>query len=701
MKEKILNFISDNPYCKIGDLCSQYDGKKKDLMELLKTLEIEGDIIKEDDSFILPSSLGLLKATIVSVKKHCAFALIENEEDDIRIEEEYMGNAFLGDIVYLRYMNGLFKVIQVIKRRYNDIVGEVIKDEQNLVLDVNALACENIKFVIKEGSASVSDIVQAQILSFDKTICFVKITNILGQKNAPFMDIKRVILENDAPIEFPDEVNQEVLEIPQSVSENDLINRSDFRNEFIVTIDGDDSRDFDDAISLTKENGIYTLGVHIADVSYYVKEGSALDKEAFNRGTSIYITSKVVPMLPFSLSNGICSLNEGVDRLTLSCIIQLDEYGNILNSSIDESVIRSSHRLTYNYVNEVLETKKGVDSESLTKLEKQILLFDELAHIIRKTKIERGCLELDVPEIKITVDEKGFPIDVSKKVSRDAEKLIEDFMVLANEVVAKTVNKINMPFVYRIHENPVAKKLSNFISFSSRVGIKADFSPLSCTPLDLQKHINKMEPGEKKNVICATLLRCLAKARYATTNKGHFGLASKCYTHFTSPIRRYPDLVVHRLLKRYIINKDFSDLSNLSNLLDYISENTSAKERRAITIERECNDIKGAEYMEQFIGQTFTGYIDGITNNGLYFELENGLSGSLRFEDMDDYYIVNEAAFYAVGRRTNKKFFLGDKITATLIKCDKYAGTSTFALINDKKPRHQHLSKKKYKKRKK
>ena len=701
MKEKILNFISDNPYCKIGDLCSQYDGKKKDLMELLKTLEIEGDIIKEDDSFILPSSLGLLKATIVSVKKHCAFALIDNEEDDIRIEEEYMGNAFLGDIVYLRYMNGLFKVIQVIKRRYNDIVGEVINDEQNLVLDVNALACENIKFVIKEGSASVSDIVQAQILSFDKTICFVKITNILGQKNAPFMDIKRVILENDAPIEFPDEVNQEVLEIPQSVSENDLLDRSDFRNEFIVTIDGDDSRDFDDAISLTKENGIYTLGVHIADVSYYVKEDSALDKEAFNRGTSIYITSKVVPMLPFSLSNGICSLNEGVDRLTLSCIIQLDEYGNILNSSIEESVIRSSHRLTYNYVNEVLETKKGVDLESLTKLEKQILLFDELAHIIRKTKIERGCLELDVPEIKITVDEKGFPIDVSKKVSRDAEKLIEDFMVLANEVVAKTVNKINMPFVYRIHENPVAKKLSNFISFSSRVGIKADFSPLSCTPLDLQKHINKMEPGEKKNVICATLLRCLAKARYATSNKGHFGLASKCYTHFTSPIRRYPDLVVHRLLKRYIINKDFSDLSNLSNLLDYISENTSAKERRAITIERECNDIKGAEYMEQFIGQTFTGYIDGITNNGLYFELENGLSGSLRFEDMDDYYIVNEAAFYAVGRRTNKKFFLGDKITATLIKCDKYAGTSTFALINDKKPRHQHLSKKKYKKRKK
>lgn len=701
MKEKILNFISDNPYCKIGDLCSQYDGKKKDLMELLKTLEIEGDIIKEDDSFILPSSLGLLKATIVSVKRHCAFALIDNEEDDIRIEEEYMGNAFLGDIVYLRYMNGLFKVIQVIKRRYNDIVGEVIKDEQNLVLDVNALACENIKFVIKEGSASVSDIVQAQILSFDKTICFVKITNILGQKNAPFMDIKRVILENDAPIEFPDEVNQEVLEIPQSVSENDLLDRSDFRNEFIVTIDGDDSRDFDDAISLTKENGIYTLGVHIADVSYYVKEGSALDKEAFNRGTSIYITSKVVPMLPFSLSNGICSLNEGVDRLTLSCIIQLDEYGNILNSSIEESVIRSSHRLTYNYVNEVLETKKGVDSESLTKLEKQILLFDELAHIIRKTKIERGCLELDVPEIKITVDDKGFPIDVSKKVSRDAEKLIEDFMVLANEVVAKTVNKINMPFVYRIHENPVAKKLSNFISFSSRVGIKAEFSPLSCTPLDLQKHINKMEPGEKKNVICATLLRCLAKARYATSNKGHFGLASKCYTHFTSPIRRFPDLVVHRLLKRYIINKDFSDLSNLSNLLDYISENTSVKERRAITIERQCNDIKGAEYMEQFIGQTFTGYIDGITNNGLYFELENGLSGSLRFEDMDDYYIVNEAAFYAVGRRTNKKFFLGDKITATLIKCDKYAGTSTFALINDKKPRHQHLSKKKYKKRKK
>ncbi|MGM9858337.1 MAG: ribonuclease R [Bacilli bacterium] len=699
MKEKILNFISDNPYCKIGDLCSQYDGKKKDLMELLKALEDEGDIIKEDDGFVLPSSLGLLKATIISVKKHFAFALIDNEEDDIRIEEAYMGNAFLGDTVYLRYMHGLFKVIQVIKRRYNDIVGEVLKDEQGLVLEVNALACENIKFIIKEGIANVSDIVQAQILTFEKTICYVKITNVLGQKNAPFMDIRRVILENDAPIEFPDEVNQEVLNVPQTVDEKDLANRSDFRDDFIVTIDGDDSRDFDDAISLTKENDIYTLGVHIADVSYYVKEGSFLDKEAFNRGTSIYITSKVVPMLPFSLSNGICSLNEGVDRLTLSCIIQLDEYGNILNSSIEESVIRSSHRLTYNYVNEVLETKKDVNPATLTKLEKQILLFDELAHIIRKTKNDRGCLELDVPEIKITVDEKGFPINISKKVSRDAEKLIEDFMVLANEVVAKTVNKMNMPFIYRIHENPVAKKLSNFISFSSRIGIKADFSPLSCTPLDLQKHISKMDEGEKKNVICATLLRCLAKARYATSNKGHFGLASKCYTHFTSPIRRYPDLIVHRLLKRYIINKDFSNISNLSNLLDYISENTSAKERRAITIERECNDIKGAEYMEQFIGETFTGYIDGITNSGLYFELENGLSGSLRFEDMDDYYIVNESSFYAVGRRTNKKFFLGDKITATLIKCDKYAGISTFALVNDKKPRQSYKPKKKNKKR--
>ena len=692
MRENIIRFIDNNPYCTIGQLCGHYDGKKKDLMSLIDNLIQEGDIIKEDDCFLLPSHMGLFKAQIVSVKKTFAFASIDKDEEDVRINDIDMGNALLGDIVYLRYINGLFKVISVIKRRYSDIVGEVILLNGEYILSVNSLACDNINFIIKEPKGiSVNDIVQAEIDRFEKLDCFVNIKKILGQKNEPFMDITRIILENDAPLNFPDQVNEEVLNVPTEVSEEEIKGRLDLRDEFVVTIDGEDSRDFDDAISLKFENDMYVLGVHIADVSHYVKPESFIDKEAFNRGTSIYICDRVVPMLPFSLSNGICSLNEGVDRLTLSCIIYVDRYGNILDSDIKESVIRSTHRLTYTYVNNVIK-----ENNPTSLLEEKILLFNELALLLRQKKKERGSLEIDVPEIKIEVDEKGFPINIKKRVQQDGEKLIEDFMVLANEVVASTINKRNLPFIYRIHENPVSKRLANFVAFCSRFGVNADFSVLNPKPLDLQRHMSKFIGSEYKNVIGATLLRCLAKARYASSNKGHFGLASKCYTHFTSPIRRYPDLIVHRLVKKYIINNDNSNLSQTQIQLDFIAENTSIKERRAITIERDCNDMKGAEYMSQFIGQTFSGFINGFSNTGLYFELENGLSGCIRYEDMDDYYIVSETQYFIVGRRYHKKYSLGDKISAVLVKTDKYSGTSTFEMVTKSKTINR-KTKKRYK----
>ncbi len=680
MRDNILKYINKNPYCSFGDLCSIYDGKKKDLQSLVNTLIDEGDII-DDKGYVLPSNLGLIKATIVSVKERFAFANIYDSDDDVHIDASDMENALLGDIVYLQYDVNRFYVCKIVKRRYKDVVGEVVLEGKFKTVKVNSIACNNITFLLpNDTNCKNEDIVSVKIESYQDLKINVSLNSVLGQKNAPFMDVTRLILENDAPIEFPSEVDEEVLTIPQKVSKEDKEGRLDLTNEFIVTIDGDDSKDFDDAISIELlPNDSYKLGVHIADVSHYVKPDSPLDKEALNRGTSIYVTDRVVPMLPFALSNGICSLNEGVERLTISCIMTVDKKGYVTHSEIVPSVIKSTHRLTYNFVNNVI-----AENNPKNLLENKILMFNECAKHIHALREKRGSLELSVPEIKIKVDEKGYPIDIVKKIQGPGEKLIEDFMVLANEVVASTIEKRGLPMIYRIHEDPVAKRLATFATFSGRLGIKAAFDPLNVTPKELQTHLDKINEGERKEVISATLLRCLAKARYSSDNKGHFGLASKSYTHFTSPIRRYPDLIVHRIIRRFLFEEDYSNLDELRLHLDFLAENTSMKERRAITIERDCNDMKGAEFMTSHIGEKYTGYIDGLTNNGIYVELENGLSGCIRFEDMNDYYVVNESSYQAIGKRSHHIYSVGDKVMVQVMKTDKQKGTITLALVSAK-----------------
>ncbi|MCH5172113.1 MAG: ribonuclease R [Erysipelotrichales bacterium] len=668
MKDKIIRFVQDNPYCTIGNICANFDMRKNDLMLLLTMLEVDGDLIKEDNTYLTPFNLGLIKARIVTVKHHFAFASFDNDDEDVLINEEQLHGAMLNDIVYLRY-DLFFEVVKIVKRERKIVVGEVYKTVNASYLIVNGIATDNTRFIIEDYTGENNEIIKCEIKHFEDYKVYVSFIEKLGDKNEPFVDITRILLEYDCPIEFNEEVNSQVANLPISVEEKDLKGRIDLRDELIVTIDGEDSKDLDDAVSAEETDYGYLVGVHIADVSYYVEEYSPLDKEALNRGTSIYVADRVVPMLPFMLSNGICSLNPHVDRLTISCIIKLDKNGEVLSSEIKPSVINSKHRLTYTYVNEVIDENKN-ESE----LEKQILLLNKIAKILRKRKEERGELDLAIPELKIKVNNKGEAIGVEKRIQKDGEKLIEDLMILANEVVAETIYHKNLPFIYRIHENPPAKRMDSLISFISRIGLRPHFDAVSVKPKDMQRLLNDAKYSPKYQVIAQVLLRSLAKARYATNNKGHFGLASKCYTHFTSPIRRYPDLIVHRYLRKYLFNMELEHPYEKMEELTYIAENSSIKERRAINVERDSIDMKSAEYMHKFIGMEFKGYISGMSNSGMFVELENGVSGKISFDSMNDFYSVDSNCFNAYGRRKGKRYSLGDTVNVIIENTSKEAG---------------------------
>lgn len=677
MKEKILQFLKKNPYATPADIYQNFDQRRQEIALALQTLQNEGLVIYEDEHYVLPATLGLLVADIITVKDHFAFAKLIDSEEEVRIEEDQLADALLMDRVYLRYRY-VFRVVKIVRRGYEQIVGEICQRKGFVEFITHQIATLHTIFIVTEGAANQEDIVLARILKSDRNEIQVKIEKVLGQKNAPGMDITRWILEHDAPIAFSEETEKEVLRLPMEVKENECRNRLDLREKLIYTIDGEDARDLDDAVSIERTENGYRIGVHIADVSYYVASQSAIDQDAFSRGTSIYVTDRVVPMLPFSLSNGICSLNPHEDRLTISCLVELNESGGILSSQIKPSVIHSQHRLTYTYVNEVIHRHQPENC-----LEENLLLLFEASQKIRAIREKNGALDLNVPEVKIVVDERGIPTKIEKKIQREGEKIIEDCMILANEVVATTFYQRHLPFLYRIHENPRVQKLEQFISFSSRLGYPPHFSPLKVTPLDLQQHIQPVLQQPEGEILSAVLLRSLAKARYSAQNHGHFGLASSCYTHFTSPIRRYPDLIVHRLIRKYLFQEDFSRLSELELYLQYAAEETSIKERRAIAIERECIDHKGAEYMEQHLGEEMEGYIEGMNTMGLFVQLDNGLTGCLRFDDFHDYFYLDEHNHIAFSKRKGMRFLLGERVKVIIAQADKNKGQITLEYASD------------------
>lgn len=689
MLDKILNYIKDT-HPTYNQIISFFGIDNEIINKNLLELEEQGLIDKIKNEYYLTSQLNLVPATIVSIKDKFAFGNV-SEDEDCYIAIQNLKNAFLDDRVLLKkisnaYEKDEYEVIKVTKRARKELVGEVKLYGSSKILLVDKIAQPSFLFLLNEGKFSVHNgqIVRAKIKKITSQSAVLDVIEILGDKTDVGMDVARIILFNNAPLNFPSEVIEEIKNIPSEVNKEDLVNREDYRDHLIVTIDGEDAKDFDDAVEVCKVDDIYYVGVHIADVSYYVKENSSIDKEALNRATSLYVRDRVVPMLPFELSNGICSLNPHVDRLVTSCLFSIDEQGHILTTHICKGVINSKHRLTYTYVNEFLN-KTRYEKNEYNDLEKMLISLQEVSSIIRKQREKNGGLDLSSTELNFVLDQEGTPLEVKKRVQDVGEKLIEDLMIKANEVVASTIEKMDLPMVYRIHENPKAKKLETFMRISLAKGYPLSVDPLKVTPLEISKYLNNIEEKDKK-ILSSLLLRCLAKAKYSIQNKKHFGLASKSYTHFTSPIRRYPDLIVHRLINKYIVNNNKTCSDEEKTHLATEAQLCSTRERRALVIERTVESLLSCKYMMNYLGNEFVSTIVSMSNAGLFVEIENGIQGLIPFESIyGDYFIFDEETYRAYGVRKGKEFHLGDEVKVICTNVDLQKYQITFALLNKMK----------------
>ena len=509
-----------------------------------------------------------------------------------------------------------------------------------------------------------------------------EVVKILGHKNDPGVDILSIVAKYGIHDTFSDEVMKEVDELPNEVLPEEYDGRRDLRDVEIFTIDGDDTKDIDDAISIKKlDNGNYSLGVHIADVSYYVKENTKLDDEAYERGTSVYLADRVIPMLPHKLSNGICSLNPGVDRLAMSCVMEIDHKGDVVSYDIFESVIKSRKQMTYKNVNKYLE--EGIVPEGYEPFTNSLSLMEELAKILRANKERRGYIDFDIDEAKIIVNDKGEAIDVKLRERGTGEKLIEDFMIAANETVASCIYFMELPFVYRVHGEPSEEKIDNFLKFISVLGYHVNGKTKDLHPKTMQNILEQLKDKKEYHILASVLLRSMQKAVYDKTNIGHYGLASKCYTHFTSPIRRYPDTTVHRLLRKYLFKHqiDNDTINYWENKLVVLTEHVSQKERDSIDCEREVDDMKMAEYMMKHIGEEFDGIISSVTSFGMFIELPNLIEGLVKLEDMkDDTYVYDETRFCLKGTSKKKIYRLGDNVRVIVKNASKEAKTIDFEL---------------------
>ena len=488
-----------------------------------------------------------------------------------------------------------------------------------------------------------------------------------------------IIKAYDLLVEFPESVKKAINDIPDVVSEKDKAGRVDLRNVQMVTIDGEDAKDLDDAVSISKEGPVYHLGVHIADVSHYVTEGSALDKEALKRGTSVYLVDRVIPMIPHKLSNGICSLNQGEDRLALSCLMDIDEKGNIVGHRICETVINVDRRMSYTSVKKILVDN---DTNEIMKYKELVPMFhmmEEAAELLRKKRFARGSVDFDFPESKIILDENGHPTDIKPYDRNVATKIIEDFMLAANETVAEDYFWQDMPFLYRTHENPDPEKMRKLATFINNFGYTLRLTD-DLRPKEIQKLLSEIEGSDAENLISRLTLRSMKKAKYTTECVGHFGLAAKYYCHFTSPIRRYPDLQIHRIIKENLHGGlSPKRAAHYDAILPDVAVQTSAMERRAADAERDTDKLKMAEYMEQFVGETFDGVVSGVTAWGVYVELPNTIEGMVSINNMKGFYTFDEEHYEMVGELGNRSYKLGQKVKVVVIGTDKILRTIDFA----------------------
>ena len=559
------------------------------------------------------------------------------------------------------------EVIRILKRAHKTVVGTVergkhfsfvVPDDKRIFYDLYIPKDKALD--AKNGQKVVAKITEWPEKRRNPA---GEIIEILGYPDEPGIDVLAIIKKHDLPLDFPEKVQKQAEQIPDEVLEEDLEGREDFRHLKIITIDNDDAKDLDDAVSIEKLEDGYRLGVHIADVSYYVKEKSPLDVEALKRGCSVYLVDRVIPMLPFKLSNGICSLNPRVNRLTMSVIIDFDREANIKSYRITPGVIKTWERMTYTQVNKILEDKDKETLERFDYLVEDLNLMRELAEKLTQKRFSRGSLDFELEEAKVILDEEGHPIDVVKEERRIANRIIEEFMIAANEVVAEHIFWLKIPMVYRIHENPDDEKISSLKEFLYNMGYTLKGTQ-NLKPKSLQQILEKAKGKPEQRLINTMLLRSLRQARYSGVNVGHFGLASHYYTHFTSPIRRYPDLLVHRILRKQLQNEiDEKQEKKLVKIVEKVAKTSSERERRADEAERESVDLKIAEYMASRIGETYDAVISGITSFGVFVELPNTIEGLVHVSNMeDDYYHFNEKNMTLVGERTGKTYRIGDEV---------------------------------------
>lgn len=696
MKEKILSILEESDKAlSIDELDSALNlntiEETKEFSNALRELEDSYEIYRSNKNrYMLLENSNLRKGILRMNKKGFGFVEVSGEED-IFIAPDNINKALNNDTVIVEILNKNSgekregRIVKTLERDLSTIVGEIYfkKDKGYIIPDDKKLDIQlEIDRDKSHGAVDGHKVVVKILRNITKNRYKGEVVRIIGHKNDPGVDILSIVCKYEINDTFPEEVIEELDSIPEEVREQDKKGRKDLTDVTIFTIDGDDTKDIDDAISVEKlKNGNYKLGVHIADVSYYVKEGSPLDKEAMDRGTSVYLVDRVIPMLPHKLSNGICSLNPGVERLAISCVMEIDNNGKTVDYEIFPSIIKSRLQMTYKKVNQVIE--KNEIPEGYEPFVNDLKLMDELSQIIRKAKINRGYIDFDVDEAKIIVDENCHPTDIVLRNRGRGENLIEDFMIQANECVATHIFYMDLPFIYRVHEYPKEEKIRDFISFVQSLGYTVKFNTKDISPKAIQNLINQLKDKKEFKVLSSLLLRNMQKAIYLPQNLGHYGLASKCYTHFTSPIRRYPDTTVHRLLRTYLFNDDMSNqtINKWQEKLVYIAENSSFKERESVECEREVEDMKMAEYMEDHIGEEYKGIISGVTNFGMFIQLDNLVEGLIHVNDMKDYFSFDEVTQSLIGERTKEKFTLGDEVLIKVKAASKEAKTIDFELV--------------------
>lgn len=639
---------------------------------------------------------GLI-GTFISNARGFGFVEIEGSDQDLFIPENGVNGAFHKDKVQVELLKSQqgkrreAKVVRILEHGMTRVVGTYEKSKNfGFVLPDNEKISSDIFVPVERSKGAVNGhkvVVELTDYGDEKHKPEGKIVEIIGHVNDPGVDIASIVKGFELPVEFEEKVLNQAQRVNKEVSEADRAGRKDLRDVLMVTIDGEDAKDLDDAVNVYRAGENYCLGVHIADVTNYVQESSALDREALKRGTSVYLTDRVIPMLPHALSNGICSLNQGVDRLALSCLMTVNRKGEVLDYEIAESVIHVDRRMTYTAVNRILEDEDPETIREYEELVPMFLLMKELAGILREKRNKRGSIDFDFPESKIILDNNGVPLEIKPYERNTATRIIEDFMLLANETVAQHFYWMEMPFVYRTHETPDPEKILKLGTFINNFGynIKVKSGDNEIHPKEIQKLLCKIEGTEEEALITRLTLRSMKQAKYTVNNTGHFGLACSCYCHFTSPIRRYPDLQIHRIIKEQLRGRLKEErIDHYNKILPEVAKHSSEMERRADEAERETDKLKKAQYMESRIGEVFEGVISGITAWGIYVELPNTVEGMIHVSRLaGDFYYYREESYEMAGRDTGRCFKLGQKIKVLVNDVDRMAKSINFILADD------------------